>query len=44
MAELQNAGKNWGQELGRESMTEVLAENPDLAQALKEAESPAFPK
>lgn len=38
--ELQEAGRNWGQEMGRESMKEVLAEHPDLAKALEDASRP----
>lgn len=37
MAELQGDGQKMGQEIGRESMIEVLQEHPDLAQALHEA-------
>lgn len=36
-AELQERGRHWGEELGRESMQEVLAEHPDLAEAMKAA-------
>jgi len=32
--ELQEAGRKWGEGLGRDSMIEVLAEHPDLATAL----------
>jgi uncharacterized protein len=32
--ELQEEGRKWGESLGRESMQEVLAEHPDLEQAL----------
>ena len=35
--ELQKEGGEWGQKLDRESMQEVLAEHPDLAEALKSA-------
>ena len=35
--ELQREGKRWGEGLGRDSMREVLAEHPDLAQALEAA-------
>src|SRR5215472_17450490 len=35
--ELRQAGEKWGQALGRESMMEVLAEHPDMEQALKAA-------
>ena len=37
MAELQAAGEKRGQELGRESMQEVLAEHPEMQQALQNA-------
>jgi len=36
-AEMQQEGKKWGEGLGRDSMREVLAEHPDLAQALEAA-------
>jgi len=35
--ELQTDGMRIGEDLGRQSMTEVLAEHPDLAKALQEA-------
>jgi hypothetical protein len=35
--ELQTEGMHMGEQAGRESMTEVLAEHPDLAKALQEA-------
>jgi|SRR5579859_4268049 len=38
MGELQEEGRKWGGDLGRESMQEVLAEHPDLLQALEAAE------
>jgi len=37
VAETQAAGQNWGAQLGRECMQEVLAEHPDLANALENA-------
>lgn len=37
MAELQQAGRQWGQNLGQDCVKEVLAENPKLATALEEA-------
>jgi uncharacterized protein len=37
-AELQEEGRKWGESLGRESMQEVLAEHPDLEQALVAAQ------
>jgi uncharacterized protein len=42
--ELQSEGVKWGQELGRQSMLEVLAEHPDLAQALAAAGKAARPQ
>jgi hypothetical protein len=36
-AELQEAGRKWGETAGRDAMREVLAEHPELAQALKTA-------
>jgi hypothetical protein len=44
VTQLQESGKSWGQQVGRESMIEVLQENPDLAQALREAQQPQLPK
>jgi hypothetical protein len=37
MTELGTEGQKWGQGLGRDSMREVLAENPDLDAALEAA-------
>src|SRR5262245_33150433 len=37
LTELRDAGQKWGQALGRDSMQEVLAEHPDMEQALKAA-------
>ena len=42
--ELQSEGLKWGQELGRQCMLEVLAEHPDLAQALAAAGKAARPQ
>jgi len=39
-AEMAEAGRTWGEQLGRESMQEVLAEHPDLAHALEAAGKP----
>lgn len=39
-AEMAEAGQQWGQQLGRECMQEVLSEHPDLASALEEAGKP----
>ena len=38
VAESQQAGKQWGEKVGQESMSEVLAEHPDLRQALEDAQ------
>ncbi|HZR56388.1 MAG TPA: DUF2059 domain-containing protein [Terriglobales bacterium] len=35
--ELQNAGRQWGEGIGRDSMREVLSEHPDLGKALSDA-------
>lgn len=40
MAEMGDAGRQWGEQLGRESMQEVLAEHPDLASAMEAAGKP----
>jgi len=37
MSECQDAGQQWGQKLGGETMIEVLQEHPDLAKALENA-------
>lgn len=42
--ELQTQGAKWGQELGRQSMLEVLSEHPDLAQAMSAASKTAHPQ
>lgn len=39
LAESQQAGGQWGQQLGRDSMIEVLQEHPDLRQALENAKT-----
>lgn len=36
-AEMQQNGRRWGENLGRQSMQEVLTEHPDLAEALNAA-------
>ncbi|MFI5072894.1 MAG: DUF2059 domain-containing protein [Terriglobales bacterium] len=41
--ESQVAGRQWGQQLGRDSMSEVLLEHPELEKALEDAKNP-FPK
>lgn len=38
-AESQAAGRAWGEQLGRQCMTEVLAEHPDLRQQMLQASS-----
>jgi len=43
MAELQDEGRKWGEALGRESMQEVLAEHPDLLEAMTAAQRAAVP-
>lgn len=37
LAEAGEIGKKWGQQLGRDAMTEVLEEHPDLKKALQDA-------
>ncbi len=44
LSESQQAGGKWGQELGRQSMVEVLAEHPDLRQALEQARASQNPR
>jgi hypothetical protein len=39
MAESQAVGGQWGQQIGRDSMIEVLQEHPDLRQALESAKA-----
>jgi uncharacterized protein len=41
VAELQAAGQKWGEELGRQSMMEVLAEHPEMEKALENAQRAA---
>lgn len=38
VAESQQAGRAWGEQLGQESMAEVLAEHPDLQKAMEQAQ------
>lgn len=40
LIESQTAAMNLGEQVGRQSMLEVLAENPDLAKAMEEAGTP----
>ena len=44
LGELQAAGEKWGEEIGRQSMTEVLAEHPELEKALQDAQKAAHPQ
>jgi hypothetical protein len=37
LIECTQAGEKWGEQLGRQSMQEVLTEHPDLQKALEEA-------
>ena len=39
MGELQEAGRTWGEGLGRDSMMEVLSEHPELAKAMQTAKN-----
>jgi hypothetical protein len=41
MAESQAAGTKWGEQIGRESMMEVLTEHPELQKAMVDAKSSA---
>jgi len=40
--ESQAAGRDWGQQVGADSMREVLSEHPDLEKALEDAKNPTF--
>jgi len=42
-AELQQAGSAWGEDVGKQTMMEVLAEHPDLAKALEAASKQSKP-
>ncbi|HEX9136816.1 MAG TPA: DUF2059 domain-containing protein [Nitrospirota bacterium] len=42
--ELQEAGRKWGEGLGRDSMIEVLSEHPELATALQAAKKGTQPQ
>lgn len=44
MGDLQTEGRQWGEQLGRDSMIEVLNEHPDLAKALGEAKKSSSPQ
>ena len=41
VTELQSLGQKWGENLGRECMTEVLAEHPELEKEAVQAAQPA---
>jgi uncharacterized protein len=41
MSECMQAGQKWGEQLGRESMMEVLTEHPELKQALEQSQKTA---
>ncbi|HSZ19751.1 MAG TPA: DUF2059 domain-containing protein [Candidatus Acidoferrum sp.] len=43
MVELQSESMKWGQDLGRQSMQEVLSEHPELRKALEDASQSAKP-
>jgi len=42
--EVQSQGMKWGQNLGQKAMREVLAEHPELAQAMQEAATKSRPQ
>ena len=42
--ESQQTGRQWGEQLGRQTMIEVLDEHPDLKQALQDAKQPPLPR
>jgi hypothetical protein len=44
VGELQKAGGDWGEDLGRQCMLEVLVEHPDLAKALDQAKKAQQPQ
>ena len=44
VAESQEAGRKWGEALGRQSMSDVLAEHPEFKKVLEDANSPAEPQ
>ncbi len=41
MSECMQAGQKWGEQLGRESMMEVLNEHPELKKALEQGQKSA---
>lgn len=44
MTEAQEAGRRWGEGVGRQSMIDVLAEHPELQTAMEDAKKSAQPK
>jgi hypothetical protein len=42
--ELRDIGQKWGQDLGRQSMAEVLAEHPELEKDMEDARKSSLPK
>lgn len=42
-AELQEEGRKWGENIGRQSMLEVMSEHPDLARAMQDAQKAPRP-
>jgi uncharacterized protein len=44
VAESEEAGRKWGEKLGRQSMLDVLADHPEFNQAMEDAKNPAEPK
>jgi len=44
MAESQEKGSKWGEELGRQSMLEVLSEHPELEKAMEDARRAPVPQ
>jgi uncharacterized protein len=44
LSELQESGRKWGENIGRDSMLEVLAEHPELKQALEDASKGPSPQ
>jgi hypothetical protein len=44
LTETREAGRAWGEKLGRDSMVEVLTEHPELAEAMEAAKKAAQPQ
>ncbi len=44
VTEMRDAGRTWGEKLGRDCMQEVLEEHPDLAEAMQAAGKAAQPR